>query len=344
MQNMIKTKTSLFFILALLAVSIPHLAFAASTLQIVLGNGYLKCGVSHGLPGFASPDDVGDWSGLDVDLCRALSAAIFDDPEKIRFVPLSAKERFTALQSGEIDILARNTTWTMQRDTALGLDFAAINYYDGQAFMVPLSHGIKSVLELDGATLCVNQGSTTELNAADYFRTNGLAYNIVAYEKSDEAVTAYATGRCDAYTTDVSGLHAERLKLPDPQAHMILPEVISKEPLGPVVRHGDNQWGDIVRWTFNAMLTAEELGVKQANVTKMYQSSNPSIQRLLGVNGSFGKNLGLTRDWAYRIITHVGNYGESFERNVGQKSRLGIARGLNALWSQGGLHYPPPIR
>lgn len=314
------------------------------TLDIIKARGMVHCGVSHGLPGFASPDDKGDWSGLDVDLCRAIAAAIFDDAERVRFTPLSAKERFTALQSGEIDVLARNTTWTMQRDTALGLDFVAVNYYDGQAFMVPRAYGIKTVSELDGATLCGNQGTTTELNAADYFRTHGMAYEMVTYEKSDEAIAAYAAGRCDAYTTDVSGLYAERLKLPNAHEHMILPEIISKEPLGPAVRHGDNQWGDIVRWTHNAMLIAEELDVTQQNIMAMRRSPNPAIQRLLGVNGAFGENIGLTRDWASRIIRHVGNYGESFERNVGQNSRLGIARGLNALWTKGGLHYAPPIR
>jgi len=317
---------------------------AEDTLQVVQQRGYVKCGVSQGLPGFSNPDDKGNWNGIDVDLCRAVAAAVFGTDEKVKFTPLSAKERFTALQSGEVDLLARNTTWSMHRDTALGVDFTGVNYYDGQGFMVRAELGITSTKELDGASLCTNLGTTTELNAADYFRTHNMQYEMVAFEKADEAVSAYNTGRCDAYTTDQSALYAQRLKLTDPKAHVVLPQIISKEPLGPVVRQGDNQWGDIVRWSHNAMLNAEELGVTSSNVETMKSSTNPSIKRLLGLDGSFGANMGISNDWAYHIIRTVGNYAETFERNVGKDTPLGIARGVNALWKDGGLQYAPPIR
>lgn len=317
---------------------------AEDTLQVVQQRGYVKCGVSQGLPGFSNPDDKGNWNGIDVDLCRAVAAAVFGTDEKVKFTPLSAKERFTALQSGEVDLLARNTTWSMHRDTALGVDFTGVNYYDGQGFMVRTELGITSTKELDGASLCTNLGTTTELNAADYFRTHNMQYEMVAFEKADEAVSAYNTGRCDAYTTDQSALYAQRLKLTDPKAHVVLPQIISKEPLGPVVRQGDNQWGDIVRWSHNAMLNAEELGVTSSNVETMKSSTNPSIKRLLGLDGSFGANMGISNDWAYHIIRTVGNYAETFERNVGKDTPLGIARGVNALWKDGGLQYAPPIR
>jgi len=317
---------------------------AEDTLQVVQQRGYVKCGVSQGLPGFSNPDDKGNWNGIDVDLCRAVAAAVFGTDEKVKFTPLSAKERFTALQSGEVDLLARNTTWSMHRDTALGVDFTGVNYYDGQGFMVRAELGITSTKELDGASLCTNLGTTTELNAADYFRTHDMQYEMVAFEKADEAVSAYNTGRCDAYTTDQSALYAQRLKLTDPKAHVVLPQIISKEPLGPVVRQGDNQWGDIVRWSHNAMLNAEELGVTSSNVETMKSSTNPSIKRLLGLDGSFGANMGISNDWAYHIIRTVGNYAETFERNVGKDTPLGIARGVNALWKDGGLQYAPPIR
>ena len=281
---------------------------------------------------------------MDVDICRAVAAAVFSDSGSVKFTPLSAKERFTALQSGEVDMLARNTTWSMHRDTALGVDFTGVNYYDGQGFMVRKELGISSTRELDGASLCTNLGTTTELNAADYFRTNNMEYEIVAFEKADEAVAAYNTGRCDAYTTDQSALYAQRLKLTDPAAHVVLPEIISKEPLGPVVRQGDDQWGDIVRWAHFAMVNAEELGVTSKNVDTMKADKNPSIRRLLGVDGSFGENMGISNDWAYHIIRTVGNYSETFERNVGKSTPLGIARGVNALWTQGGLQYAPPVR
>ncbi len=327
----------------------PVLA-ADDTLALVKARGYLQCGVSQGLPGFSNPDDKGGWQGIDIDLCKGVAAAIFGNADKVRFTPLSAKDRFTALQSGEIDVLARNTTWSLGRDTSLGVDFTAVNYYDGQGFMIrkDLSDGdgkaIKSVLQLNGATICTNQGTTTELNLADYFKSNNMTYEIVAYEKADEAIAAYNIERCDAYTTDQSALYAQRLKLTQPQAHIVLPEIISKEPLAPVVRQGDNQWSDVVRWTHFAMLNAEELGVSSDNVRAMRNSRNPSIRRLLGVDGRFGQALGLRKDWAYQIIQAVGNYGESFERNLGVNTPLKIKRGVNALWINGGLQYAPPVR
>ena len=329
---------------ALTLLTLVPLRAAEDTLQVVKQRGYVKCGVSQGLPGFSNPDDKGNWNGIDVDLCRAVAAAVFGTDEKVKFTPLSAKERFTALQSGEVDLLARNTTWSMHRDTALGVDFTGVNYYDGQGFMVRAELGITSTKELDGASLCTNLGTTTELNAADYFRTHNMQYEMVAFEKADEAVSAYNTGRCDAYTTDQSALYAQRLKLTDPKAHIVLPQIISKEPLGPVVRQGDDQWGDIVRGSHNAMLNAEELGVTSSNVEAMKSSSNPSVKRLLGLDGSFGANMGISNDWAYHIIRTVGNYAETFERNVGKDTPLGIARGVNALWKDGGLQYAPPIR
>ncbi len=315
-----------------------------STLATVKARGQLACGANTGLAGFGVPDAQGTWTGLDVEACRAIAAAIFDDPNKVRFVPLSAKDRFTALQSGEADVLIRNTTWTMSRDTSLGLNFVGVNYYDGQGFMVRKKLGVSSALELNGASVCTQQGTTTELNLADFFRANKLKYEVVAFASADETVKAYDAGRCDAFTTDASGLYAERLKLANPDEHIVLPEIISKEPLGASVRHGDDQWFDIVKWTHFAMLNAEELGVTKANVNDMLKSENPEIKRLLGVEGNFGESIGLTKDWVVRIVKHVGNYGESFERNVGEGSRLKIKRGQNALWSKGGLQYAPPIR
>lgn len=314
------------------------------TLDKVRGKGFIQCGVSQGLPGFSNPDDQGNWQGIDVELCRAISAAVFGDASKVKYTALSSKERFTALQSGEIDVLSRNTTFSMSRDTNLGLDFVGINYYDGQGMMVRKSANIKTALELNGATVCTNSGTTTELNISDYFRTNDMSFDLVAFEKSDEVVAAYDAGRCDVYTTDQSGLYADRLKLQEPNKHMVLPEVISKEPLGPSVRQGDAQWADIIRWTHNAMLTAEELGVGSTNVDDLLDSPNPEIRRLLGVEGAFGEGLGLTNEWAYSVVKQVGNYGEVFERTVGLDSPLQIERGLNALWTEGGLQYAPPIR
>jgi len=319
-------------------------ASAQATLANVKQKGFLNCGANTGLAGFGVPDAQGNWTGLDVDYCRAIAAAIFDDPTKVRFIPLSAKDRFTALQSGEVDVLVRNTTWTMSRDTQLGLDFAGINYYDGQGFMVRKKLGVSSAKQLDGASVCTQQGTTTELNLADFFRANNLKYEVVAFAGSDETFDAYVTGRCDAFTTDASGLYAMRLKASNPDEHMVLPEIISKEPLGPSVRQGDAQWEDIVRWTHFALLNAEELGVTKANVDQMKTSTNPEIKRLVGTEGNFGESIGLTQDWAYRIIKHLGNYGELFEKNVGSGSPLKIQRGQNALWTKGGLQYAPPVR
>ena len=332
------------FVAALLGTVISLPAYAAGTLDVVKQRGNVKCGVSQGLPGFSNPDDKGNWTGIDVDLCRAVAAAIFGDANKVKFVPLSAKERFTAIQSGEVDIIARNTTWSMHRDTGLGVDFRAVNYYDGQGFMVREDLGVTSAMELDGASLCTNQGTTTELNAADFFRAHKMQYEIVAFEKADESVAAYNAGRCDAYTTDSSALYAQRLKLTNPKAHIVLPEIISKEPLGPAVRQGDDQWGDIVAWTHYATVTAEELGVSSKNTEQMKSSKNPAVRRLLGLDGTFGANMGIRADWSLQIVKQVGNYGEIFERNVGINTPLAIKRGVNALWKDGGLQYAPPIR
>ncbi len=315
----------------------------AGTLDTVKARGSLICGSNPGLAGFALPDDKGVYKGLDVDECRALAAAIFNDPDKIKFLPINAKDRPTILASGEIDLLVRNTTWTMSREVA-GMFFTGINYYDGQGFIVKKKLGVDSATKLDGASVCVQQGTTTELNLADYFRARGMKFEPVVFATDDETVKAYDSGRCDVYTTDASGLYAERLKLAVPDDNIVLPEIISKEPLGPSVRKDDVTWFEIVQWTHFALLTAEELGVTQANVDEMLKSPNPDIRRLLGVEGDFGKSLGLTNDWAYRIIKAVGNYGESFERNVGMGSPIKIKRGQNALWNQGGLQYSPPIR
>lgn len=319
-------------------------AASAATLDDVKEKGFVQCGVSQGLPGFSNTDDAGRWTGIDVDVCRAIAAAIFADPEKVKFTALSAKERFTALQSGEVDVLSRNTTWTMTRDTQLGLNFTGVTYYDGQGFMVRKSLGLSSAMELDGASVCTNTGTTTELNAADFFRKNEMEYDLVAFEKADEVVAAYDAGRCDVYTTDASGLYAQRLKLTNPDEHMVLPEIISKEPLGPVVRQGDDQWFNLVKWVLFAMINAEELGVDSENIDSMKGSGNPAIARLIGEEGDFGPAIGLERDWAYNAIKMVGNYAEIFDRNVGPDTPLGIERGVNALWTDGGIQYAPPIR
>jgi general L-amino acid transport system substrate-binding protein len=316
----------------------------AQTLKAVKDRGQLVCGANGSLAGFGIPDPQGNWTGFDVDFCRAIAAAIFNDSTKVKFVPLTAANRFTALQSGEIDVLARNTTWTMSRDTSLGIDFAAVNYYDGQGFMVRKVLKVSSALELNDASVCVQQGTTTELNLADYFRSNHMSLKTVTFATVDEALKAYDSGRCDAYTTDSSGLYGSRVLLADPGANIVLPEIISKEPLSPAVRQGDDAWEDVVRWTHHAMLDAEELGVNKNNVDDQKNSTNPEIRRLLGLEGQFGEAMGLTNDWAYRIIKAVGNYGEVFERNVGQGSPLKIARGLNALWTKGGLQYGLPVR
>ena len=317
---------------------------AADTLSDVKSRGHIVCGVSQGLPGFSNADDSGNWTGLDVDFCRAMSAAIFGDADKVKYTPLSAKQRFTALGSGEIDVLARNTTWTMTRDTQLGLNFVGVNYYDGQGMMVPKSLGAKSALELDGANICTNTGTTTELNITDYFRANNMSFNLVAFEKADEVVQAYDAGRCDVYTTDRSGLAAQRGKLTSPDAHVVLPEIISKEPLGPVVRQGDDTWFNIAKWTLNAMINAEELGITSDNVASMAGSDNPSVKRLLGKEGNFGGELGIGNDWAFNIISQVGNYEETYEKHVGPNTPLKLARGVNALWTDGGILYAAPIR
>ncbi len=314
------------------------------TLKAVTDRGVLNCGANGQLAGFGMPDPQGNWTGFDVDFCRAIAAAIFNDPTKVKYVPLTAANRFTSLQSGDIDVLSRNTTWTMSRDTTLGVDFTDVNYYDGQGFMVHKALKVNSALELTGASVCVQQGTTTELNLADYFRSNNMELKSVTFATADEAIKAYDTGRCDSYTTDSSGLYGERVLLSDPNSNIVLPEIISKEPLSPAVRQGDDGWEDLVRWVHYAMVDAEELGVNQSNLDDQMKSANPEIRRLLGVEGQFGQAMWLTNDWAYRIIKAVGNYGESFERNVGQGSPLKIARGLNALWTKGGLQYGLPVR
>lgn len=331
-------------IVALTAAVFTVQSASAQTLKQVKDRGILNCGSNTGLAGFGLPDAQGKWTGLDVDTCRAIAAAVLGDSSKIKFVPLSAKDRFTALQSGEVDVLARNTTWTSSRDTQLGLNFTGVNYYDGQGFMVRKALKVNSALELNEASVCVQQGTTTELNLADYFRANNMKLKTVTFASSDEAIKAYDSGRCDAFTTDASGLYAERLRLANSADHIVLPEIISKEPLGPAVRHGDDQWFDVVKWTYFAMLNAEELGVTSKNVDEMLKSNSPDIKRLLGTEGSFGEQLGLSKDWAYKIVKQVGNYGEVFDRNVGAGSPLKIDRGLNKLWTKGGLQYAPPVR
>ena len=324
---------------------LTSVAQADTTLEDVREKGFVQCGVSQGVPGFSNADDAGNWSGIDVDVCRAVAAAIFGDDRMVRFTPLSNKQRFTALSSGEIDILSRNTTWTMTRDTQLGLNFAGVNYYDGQGMMVPKSLGVTSALELDGANICTATGTTTELNITDFFRANNMSFNLVAFEKSDEVVAAYDAGRCDVYTTDRSGLAAQRTKLTNPDAHVVLPEIISKEPLGPVVRQGDDQWFNIVRWTLNALISAEELGITKANArSRRSGTESPAIKRLLGAEGKFGEELGLSNDWALDAIEAVGNYGESYELNVGPNTPLKLDRGVNALWTNGGILYAAPVR
>ncbi|MBS0525241.1 MAG: amino acid ABC transporter substrate-binding protein [Proteobacteria bacterium] len=323
-------------------------AFAGKDLDAIKARGALICGVPTGIAGFAAADSQGKWVGLDIDVCRAVSTAIFGESEKVKYVPLTSQQRFTALQSGEVDLLSNNTTVTLQRDTALGLDFTAITYYDGQGFLVPRKLGVKSAKELDGATICVAPGTTTELNLADYFRANKMTFKPVVIEKAEEIRAAFYAGRCDVYTTDVSSLAATRAANVPPPAKpedfIILPEIISKEPLGPMVRHGDNQFADIIRWTQFAMLEAEEYGITSGNVDEMVKSENPTIKRILGVTPGMGKALGVDDRWVYNIIKQVGNYGESYDRHVGPHSLLKIDRGVNRLWTQGGLQYAPPIR
>ncbi|HHW78810.1 MAG TPA: amino acid ABC transporter substrate-binding protein [Xanthomonadaceae bacterium] len=339
-MNRFKTLTTATTVLLLTAGA----AHAGATLNAIKERGFIKCGVSDGLPGFSFADEKGNYSGIDVDVCRAVAAAVFGDSTKVKFTPLTAKERFTALQSGEIDVLSRNTTWTSNRDSAQGMNFAGVTYYDGQGFLVNKKLGVKSAKELDGATVCINAGTTHELNLSDYFRANKKKFTPLTYEKSDESAKSLEAGRCDVLTSDQSQLYAQRIKLAKPDDYVVLPEVISKEPLGPVVRHGDDEWLDIVKWTLYAMVNAEELGVNSKNVEEMKKSTNPDVKRLLGVEGDKGKEFGLANDWMAVVIRQVGNYGEIFERNVGKDSPLKIARGLNALWNQGGLQYAPPVR
>ena len=317
---------------------------SAETLQDVKARGHIVCGVSQGLPGFSEKDAKGQWAGLDVDVCRALAAAIFNDTTKVAFVPLSAEERFDALKAKKVDVLSRNSTWTMGREVDLGLIFAAVDYYDGQGFMVHKALNMDSALALGGKSICVKSGTTTELNLADYFRNNLMTYKAVTFPTADEALKAYTSGHCEALTSDVSQLYALRSELKEPREHIILPEVISKEPLGPVVRQDDVQWLNIVKWTQFAMLDAEELGVGRANIDEALKSKKPSVRRLLGLEGDFGEKAGLTKDWAARIVRLVGNYADVYDRNVGTGSKLGIPRGLNNLWDRGGIQYAPPIR
>jgi len=332
---------------ALMAASLAVLiagAAGAATLDTVKKRGRIDCGANGQLPGFGLVDSQGNWTGLDVDFCRAIAAAVFDDANKVKFVALTAANRFTALQKGDVDVLARNTTWTMPRDTELGLSATGVTYFDGQGFLVRKTLKVNSALELNDAPICVQVGTTNELSLADYFRANKMRLKSTPFQTLDDVLKAYETGRCDAFTTDVSALYSARLKLARAEDHVILPEIISKEPLGPFVRRGDDQWFDIVRWVHFAMLNAEELNVTKVNVDNQTKSENPEIKRLLGTEGKFGEQLGLTKEWVYRIVKQVGNYGEVFERNVGQGSPLKIARGLNALWTKGGIQYAPPIR
>ena len=337
-----KTAIALAVIAAALTIG-PQVA-TAGTLDDVKSRGVLRCVVSTGVPGFAYPDASGAWKGFDIDFCRATAAAVLGDASKIKAVTSTGKTRFTKLNAGEGDVLWRNTTITFSRDVGVKLRFHGVNYYDGQGFLVKKALGVKSAKELNGASVCIQTGTTTELNLADYFHANGMKYEAVTIETNDEARQNYTSGRCDVYTTDASGLAATRSTFSDPQNHIVLPEIISKEPLGPATRKGDDQWSDIVTWVLNATITAEEKGITQANVDKMKSSKDPEVLRLLGVEGSQGKELGLSNDWAYNIIKSVGNYGEIFERNIGAKTPIGVQRGLNALWTKGGLQYSPPFR
>ena len=317
----------------------------ATTLEDVKARGVLNCGVNTGLVGFAAPDANGNWSGFDVAICKAVAGAVLGDASKVKYVPTTGQTRFTALASGEVDILSRNTTWTFSRDTDLKLDFVGVNYYDGQGFMVRKDSGITSAKELDGASICIQTGTTTELNLADYFKANNMTYQPVTIDSNAEGEQQFLAGACDAYTTDASGLAASRASLANPADHIILPEIISKEPLGPVVRHGDNNWGDIVRWTYYALLEAEEKGITKANIDTVGTSTtDPEVKRLLGLEGDLGAMMGLDKEWAKRAIAASGNYGEIFEANIGTSTPIGLARGLNALWTQGGLQYAPPFR
>ncbi|MBM7060014.1 amino acid ABC transporter substrate-binding protein [Pseudomonas sp. UL073] len=342
-MKMVKSTLAVLTAAAVLGVS--SFAQAGATLDAVKKKGFVQCGISDGLPGFSYADGKGNYLGIDVDVCRGVAAAVFGDANKVKFTPLTAKERFTALQSGEVDVLSRNSTWTSSRDAAMGLNFTGVTYYDGQGFLVNKKLGVSSAKELDGATVCIQAGTTTELNLSDYFRANSLKYTPITYDTSDESAKSLEAGRCDVLTSDQSQLYAQRIKLAKPDDYVVLPEVISKEPLGPAVRQGDEEWFDIVRWTLFAMVNAEELGLDSKNVEKTAKDTkNPDIARLLGGEGDFGKDLKLPKDWAVQIVKQVGNYGEIFDRNIGAGSDLKIQRGLNALWNKGGLQYAPPVR
>lgn len=326
------------------AAAITYERYDTKTLKRTVRRDAVLCGVNTGLPGFSMPDDKGNWSGFDVDICRAVAAAIFNDPNKVKYIPLDANERFKELRDRKVDILSRNSTWSMSRETEYGLNFAAVAYYDGEGFMVPKSRNIDSGLELDGSKVCVQSNTTTQLNLADYFRANNIKYQELNFPKLDDVIAAYDSGKCDVLTTDVSQLYALRLRLSKPGEHVILPDVISKEPLAPVVRQRDDEWLLIVKWAIYAMINAEELGVSSKNIDEAMKSKKPDVMRLVGTEGSYGEEMDLTKDWAARIIRHVGNYGEVYERNVGTGSKLGIPRGLNQLWNAGGIQYAPPIR
>ncbi|WP_421548702.1 amino acid ABC transporter substrate-binding protein [Pseudomonas sp. QD4] len=342
-MNPVKSTLALFAAAALLGATAT--AQAGATLDGIHKKGFIQCGVSDGLPGFGVPDAQGKMVGLDVDVCHAVAAAVFGDASKVKFSQLTAKERFTALQAGEIDVLSRNTTWSSSRDAGMGLVFTGVTYYDGIGFLINNKLGVTSAKELDGATVCLQAGTTTELNVADYFRANGLKFTPITFDTADESAKGLEAGRCDVLTTDQSGLYAQRLKMATPDDFIVLPEIISKEPLGPLVRRGDAEWFSIVKWTLFAMLNAEEMGITSANVEAQAKSTqNPDIARLLGADGEYGKDLKLPRDWVVQIVKQVGNYSEVFERNVGQGSRLKIKRGLNALWNNGGIQYAPPVR
>ena len=346
MFKYVKQLTSLVAMVAVLfAFTTETMAAKKSkTLKNTQKKGFVRCGVSQGLPGFSNADAAGNWTGIDVDVCRAVAAAVLGDANKVKFTPLSAKERFTALTSGEIDILARNTTWTLSRDADIGLTFVGVNFYDGQGFMVRKDSGITSTSQFkNGISACTNIGTTTELNMRDFFNSKGISYEPVAFEKADEVVAAYDSGRCDTYTTDKSGLAAQRTKMTNPDDHVVLPETISKEPLGPVVRQGDAVWEDIVRWSLNVMIEAEEYGISSSNADMMKTSENPAVKRLVGTEGELGSYLGLDQDWSLRIIKQVGNYGESYKRNIADTGIL-PDRGPNNIWTQGGLLYTPPAR
>ncbi|MBB1487914.1 amino acid ABC transporter substrate-binding protein [Oceanospirillum sediminis] len=337
-------KLGLIAATAVMSVSVTGTAMASATLDAVKERGYVQCGVTTGVPGYSNPDDKGNWKGMDVDVCRGVAAATLGDADKVKYIPLNAKERFTALQSGEIDMLSRVTTWTLTRDSSLGLNFAGVTYYDGQGFMINKNLGVKSALELDGASLCIQSGTTTELNAADYFRANKMQFEPVVFDTADQTVKGFEAGRCDVLTSDQSQLYALRIKLAKPDSAMVLPEIISKEPLGPVVRQGDDGWFNIVKWSLFAMINAEEMGLTSGNIDSKMKNSSPALDRFVGKEGIKGSGLGLSDDWAYQIVKQVGSYGEAFDRNLGMGSPLKIERGLNALWNKGGLQYAPPIR